>query len=103
VAIRGERIVAVGSSAEVGKLAGKETRVLDLQGRVVIPGINDAHVHHAPDPKAFELPLQPREPSWSEVQTALPKTESVLTLVGGRVVYDAGILKGTSAVETPRP
>ena len=95
VAIRGERIVAVGSSAEVGKLAGKETRVLDLQGRVVIPGINDAHVHHTPDPEAFELPLQPREPSWSEVQTALsaavkqvPKGKWIFGTIGYGVISD---------------
>ena len=45
VAIRGERIVAVGTSAEVRALAGPQTRVVDLNGRVVVPGINDAHVH----------------------------------------------------------
>ncbi|HEX7154620.1 MAG TPA: amidohydrolase [Thermoanaerobaculia bacterium] len=45
VAIRGERIVRVGSSADVRALAGPQTEVLDLGGRVVVPGINDAHVH----------------------------------------------------------
>ncbi|MDQ6800374.1 MAG: amidohydrolase [Acidobacteriota bacterium] len=42
VAIRGDRIVAVGSTAEIGKNAA---RVIELHGRVVVPGINDAHVH----------------------------------------------------------
>ena len=95
IAIRGERIVAVGSSAEVGKLAGEKTRVLDLQGRVVIPGINDAHFHHTPDPEAFELPLQGMEPSWSEVQTALaaavkqvPKGSWILGTIGHGVISD---------------
>lgn len=45
VAIRGERIVAVGSAAEVGRLAGASTRVIALEGRVVVPGFNDAHDH----------------------------------------------------------
>lgn len=45
VAIRGERIVAVGSSAEIAKLAGPATRRVDLRGRVVVPGLNDAHAH----------------------------------------------------------
>ncbi|HKG91689.1 MAG TPA: amidohydrolase [Gemmatimonadaceae bacterium] len=45
VAIRGDRIAAVGTSAEVERLAGASTRRIDLAGRVVIPGINDAHVH----------------------------------------------------------
>lgn len=45
IAVRGDRIVAVGSTAELASLAGPATRVIDLAGRVVIPGINDAHVH----------------------------------------------------------
>jgi predicted amidohydrolase YtcJ len=45
VAIKGDRIVAVGSTAEIQKLAGKATRTIALGGKVVIPGINDAHVH----------------------------------------------------------
>ena len=45
MAIRGERIVSVGSDAEVRKLAGSSTRVIELNGRVVVPGINDAHLH----------------------------------------------------------
>jgi predicted amidohydrolase YtcJ len=45
VAISGDRIVAVGSSAELRGLAGPRTRVIDLGGRFVVPGFNDAHVH----------------------------------------------------------
>ena len=45
LAVRGERIVAVGSNAEVRALAGPSTRVIELNGRVVVPGINDAHLH----------------------------------------------------------
>src|SRR5918995_2017177 len=45
VAIRGERIVAVGADEEVLALRGAATRLMDLQGRTVIPGINDAHIH----------------------------------------------------------
>ena len=45
VAIRGDRIIAVGSDAEVRALAGPSTRIIELAGRVVVPGINDAHVH----------------------------------------------------------
>ena len=43
--IRGDRIVAVGSTSEIGRLAGPRTKRVDLGGRVVIPGINDAHIH----------------------------------------------------------
>lgn len=45
VAIRGERIVAVGSTDEVSRLAGTATRRIALDGRVVVPGFNDAHDH----------------------------------------------------------
>lgn len=45
LAIRGDRIVAVGTTAEVQRLAGARTRRVALGGRVVIPGINDTHVH----------------------------------------------------------
>jgi predicted amidohydrolase YtcJ len=45
VAIRGDRIAAVGSTAEVEALAGPQTRTIDLRGAFVAPGFNDAHVH----------------------------------------------------------
>ena len=48
VAIAGDRIVLAGTSAEVLRLAGPSTRVIDLQGRRVVPGFNDAHVHFVP-------------------------------------------------------
>jgi predicted amidohydrolase YtcJ len=45
VAIRGDRVVAVGTTAEVSRLAGRSTRRIALGGRVVVPGFNDAHDH----------------------------------------------------------
>jgi predicted amidohydrolase YtcJ len=45
IAIRGERIVAVGRTATVRALAGPRTRVVDLRGRTVTPGLIDAHSH----------------------------------------------------------
>jgi predicted amidohydrolase YtcJ len=45
VAVRGNRIQAVGSNADVLALARPGTKLLDLAGRTVIPGLNDAHVH----------------------------------------------------------
>lgn len=45
VAIAGDRILAVGSSAEVLALAGPSTRRVALEGRLVLPGFNDAHAH----------------------------------------------------------
>ena len=45
VAVRGDRIVAVGSAADVAARSGPSTRVIDLAGRLLIPGFQDAHVH----------------------------------------------------------
>ena len=45
IAIAGNRIVAVGSNADVMKLAGASTRRIDLKGRAVTPGLLDAHAH----------------------------------------------------------
>ena len=45
LAIRDGRIVALGKSAAVKKLAGPDTRVIDLGGRTVIPGLIDSHMH----------------------------------------------------------
>ena len=45
VAILGNRIVAIGASADILKLASPTTRVIDAKKRLVLPGFNDAHTH----------------------------------------------------------
>ena len=45
VAITGERIVAVGSVAEIARHITPDTRVVDLKGRAVVPGLIDGHAH----------------------------------------------------------
>jgi len=45
VAVKGDRIVFVGSNDAVQKFVGKDTRVVDLHGNTVLPGITDAHHH----------------------------------------------------------
>ena len=47
VATKGQRVVAVGTNEEVRALAGKDTRILNLRGGTVLPGINDSHIHAA--------------------------------------------------------
>ena len=47
VAIAGDRIVAVGSTAEIEALAGPNTDRIDLRGATVTPGLLDAHAHFA--------------------------------------------------------
>ena len=45
LAIAGDRIVAVGSDAAMARVSGPTTRVVDLKGKTVIPGITDGHAH----------------------------------------------------------
>lgn len=45
VAIRGERIVTVGRNQDVEPWIGEDTRVIDLSGKTIIPGINETHIH----------------------------------------------------------
>jgi predicted amidohydrolase YtcJ len=45
VAIKGQRIVAVGTTADVRKAAGGTAKIIDLRGRTVIPGLIDNHAH----------------------------------------------------------
>ncbi len=47
LAVRQGRILAVGADAEISKLKGPATEVVDLGGRFVMPGFNDAHLHLA--------------------------------------------------------
>jgi predicted amidohydrolase YtcJ len=45
IAIRGDRIVGVGSEQDLSRFRGENTRVIDARQRRIIPGLNDAHTH----------------------------------------------------------
>ena len=64
VAIRGNRFLVVGSNAEVLKLAGPETKKIDLKGRTVLPGLIDSHTH-------------PISAALSEMDESLPPFNSI--------------------------
>ena len=57
IAVKGEMIIAVGTTAGISKFIEKgTTKIIDAGGRLVIPGFNDAHVHFGPlDPDYIEL------------------------------------------------
>jgi predicted amidohydrolase YtcJ len=67
VAIRGGKITAVGTDAAVLKERGAATRVVDLKGKTVLPGLIDSHVH------ALEAGL-------SEYRTPLPPLDSIAAI-----------------------
>ena len=45
VAVRGNRIAAVGTTADISELAGEKTTVVDARGGSVLPGFQDSHIH----------------------------------------------------------
>jgi predicted amidohydrolase YtcJ len=45
IAVRSNRIIAVGADADVRRLVGPSTRIIELQGRGVVPGFIDSHTH----------------------------------------------------------
>lgn len=57
VAIRGQRIIAVGNNADVLELQGRGTKLVDLKKRTVIPGLIDNHAHFIRAPEHEELRL----------------------------------------------
>ena len=70
IAIEGNRIIAVGSDAQVLALADADTRRIDLGGRRVVPGINDAHTHLT-RPLPGEVLDLPRDADAASVRTAI--------------------------------
>src|SRR5262245_26759130 len=45
IAIRGDSIIAIGTNIEIEKLVSGKTQRIDLEGKTVVPGFNDAHDH----------------------------------------------------------
>ncbi|HVH25496.1 MAG TPA: amidohydrolase family protein, partial [Vicinamibacterales bacterium] len=58
VAVRGDRIAAVGTNQEIERLAGPNSRRLDLQGRSVVPGLIDNHAHFQEEGAYWTLELR---------------------------------------------
>ncbi len=101
LAIRGERIVATGDSAKIKSLAGPQTMQIDLIGRTVIPGINDAHNHIELDPPgAVRLDLGTEDPTWAQLKTAIsaaaskaPKGSFIFADIGPIVFHDPSVAR----------
>ena len=68
VAIIGDRIMAVGNDDQMKTVAGPATRMIDLKGRAVIPGLMDNHLHGAGGGPGVDLS---RARSMADVMTAL--------------------------------
>lgn len=93
VAVAGDKVLAVGSAAEMAALAGPATRIVDLGGKTMVPGFYDNHLH-------LSEPLQPwrwgsmivQVPGWLKGVDDIPKLlaairrEAATTPKGGWIV-----------------
>jgi predicted amidohydrolase YtcJ len=86
VAIKGGRIAAVGSDATVQSLAGRSTKVIDLAGRLALPGLVDAHSHTGGVPPDYLDLFEVR--SIAEIQEAVAK--KVATTPPGKWIVGSG-------------
>lgn len=82
----------------MGRLAGAKTRRIDLQGRVVVPGFNDAHFHFDPDPEGSKLEFNTMEPTWAETEKAIraavaqvPGRTWIFAEVGSDVIMNSDV------------
>jgi predicted amidohydrolase YtcJ len=78
IAVRENRIVAVGSNAEIERFVGPNSRVVELTGRSVTPGFIDAHTHteHTAEFQTFWVPIH---------SPPLPDSKAILERVRERV------------------
>lgn len=98
IVIQGERIIAVGANAEMLSLAGESARRVDLGGKTVVPGFNDAHDHIVPEAigVTFATGTSPLpDPAFALVRDSLtrlvartPPGTWLRTYVGERVLSD---------------
>ncbi len=97
LAIRGDRVGAVGARAEIEALAAPgATNVIDAGGRTVIPGINDAHVHAPEVWHPVEVDTGTRDASAQEILAAVSRT-AAHTPEGAWIHGDLG----TAALDDP--
>lgn len=68
VAIKDDKIIAVGSNNDIRKLAGRQSKIIDAAGKTVIPGLNDAHLH-------------PEMASLSEIEETIPDVHTISELL----------------------
>lgn len=79
LAIRGDRIVAVGTRADVDRLRGPSTRVVDLAGRVAIPGFIEGHGHFTGVGRARMKLNFLKSKSWDEIVEAVRQAAAEAT------------------------
>lgn len=110
VAIRGDRVIGTGDNAVILAMVSSSTRRIDLGGRTVIPGINDAHIHAGPR-IAMHRADAGQEPTPAQIADALksahqgaPPQQPIVIEFGGRVWDDPAITRDwIDAIVKDRP
>jgi len=82
VAIANGRILAVGSNGEIQAYAGRNTKVVDLKGRLAVPGLIDSHAHFIVG--GFQLLSVNLKDAHSEEEFTRRIAEKAKTLAPGR-------------------
>lgn len=105
IAVTRDRIAAVGPEASVKALVGSSTRVIDAGGRLLIPGINDAHTHPTAMPGHTPLgglPAMQADPSLDDILARLkeavekaPDGQWIIGEISGRVLDDERATRAT--------
>ena len=114
IAVQGDRIVAVGASSDVLAAAQQRSTVIDvhnLEGRVVVPGFNDAHFHSGTYPKRVSIEVSGMDPGVDEVLAKLrdavnanPAGTWLTAEVGGHVLNEAAVTRSAlDAISTAHP
>ncbi len=108
LAIRGARIVAVGDTAAITAQAGSTTRRIDVGGRTVVPGLNDAHMHAGPELPTTRLGTGDN-PTTAELEAALasaaaaaPPGQLIHGAFGEAVWEDTAISRAWLDARAPR-
>jgi predicted amidohydrolase YtcJ len=92
IALKGARILAVGSNQQITSMAAPATQVIDLTGHLVIPGINDSHVHFQEDPIGIKVDFGSMEPTCSHALELLQQAAAKVprgTLLSGTIGPEA--------------
>lgn len=97
LAIRGNRILATGNNESVDKYRGPNTQRIDLQGKTVTPGFNDAHFHLEGGFKARNIQFTTMDPSWESlldslriISDELKNNEWIVATIGPSIANSPG-------------
>jgi predicted amidohydrolase YtcJ len=102
IAVRGDRIIAVGTNQDVGRLAGPSTRRIDLRGRSVLPGLIDNHMHLLRYGTTWKYEVR-----WDGVETRKEALEMLKTrtaqVKAGEWIYNLGGWAVEQFADDPKP